>query len=474
MRWSEHVRAVGSAPVLILALLALAMPSQEKRLTIFAPRGPYSPAVLERDGAEYVELLDLLQPLGTASAKLDGRKCKLRFNEHESEFKDGDTQAKVRGNRVNLQKAFRLDSRCGEVPVSALGALLPPITGLPFSHREDSRRIFLGIAAVQFAARFDASPAPALVLQFTAPVNPSIATEPGRLRLVFQRDPVQHGAADTQVLNDPAIRAWSYVETNGGAEIDIVGNAPLLARFSPDRKSITVVPVAQVAGQRPGTPPAAIPPATPAAPSAVPAPPLSVAAAPPPAVMIDPAHGGQDRGAIVGNLAEKDITLSFAKALRQQLESRGIHVALVREADATIPLDDRAALANRSRAQLYLAVHAVSGGSAVALYTSLLPPAEPNRGQFLAWNSAQAPYLGASLNVASTIMSELRTQRLESRSHPAPLRPLNSAALPAIAIELGTADRDPKSLASPRYQEGIASALAAAIATARSRMGTQP
>jgi N-acetylmuramoyl-L-alanine amidase len=265
------------------------------------------------------------------------------------------------------------------------------------------------------------------------------------------------------------------VESNGGAEIDIVGNAPLLARFSPDRKSITVVPVAQVAGQRPATLPGATPPATAQAPpSPVPALPANVAAAPPPAVVIDPAHGGQDRGAMVGNLAEKDITLGFAKALRQQLEARGIHAALVREGDATIPLDDRAALANRSRAQLYVAVHAASGGSAVALYTSLLPPAEPNRGQFLAWNSAQAPYLGASLNVASTITSELRTQRLGSRSHPAPLRPLNSAALPAIAIELGTADGDPKSLASPRYQEAIASALASAIATARSKMGNQP
>ncbi len=471
MPWSKSRLGSPRAAIFVLLLMAGGTPAQEKRLTVFTPRGSYSVPVLDRTGVEYVEVLDLLQPLGEVSAREDKGRCKLRFNEHESEFKDGDAQAKVRGNRVTLPRSFRLDPKCGEVPLDALGALLPPITGLSFSHREGARRVFLGVTPVEFTARAEPT---ALVLDFTAPVNPSVATEPGRLRLVFQRDPVQHGGADTQAMNHPAIGAWSYVETNGSAEIDVAGNAPLLARFSPDRKSITVVPVAPVA--TPSVAPAGPAPASRAetATGATVTPAPVPAAAPPPTIVLDAAHGGQDRGAALGNFAEKDITLSFARTLRQQLETRGIRTALLREADVTLALDDRAALANRSRAQLYVGLHASSGGSAVALYTSLLPPTESNRGQFLAWNSAQAPYLGASLNLASMLAAELRQQRLDSTSRPAALRPLNNVALPAVAVELAAPGGDPKSLTAARYQERIASALAAALANARGRMGSPP
>src|SRR6266581_9570480 len=55
-------------------------------------------------------------------------------------------------------------------------------------------------------------------------------------------------------------------------------------------------------------------------------------AAPTPVILIDPAHGGTESGAVLGpdNL-EKDVTLAFARRLRQDLVSRGVQVRLLRD-----------------------------------------------------------------------------------------------------------------------------------------------
>jgi N-acetylmuramoyl-L-alanine amidase len=297
------------------------------------------------------------------------------------------------------------------------------------------------------------------------------------VRLVFQRDPVQSGITSPQTLNDPSIRSWTYVENNGAAEIDITGPTPLLARFSPDRKTITVMPVTQATQNAPLPPPSVSPQQLPGSVTPAPVAGVQAPAAPPasrPVVILDAAHGGQERGAALGSWAEKDITLAFARRLHQQLEARGISTSMLRDGDNALTPDQRAALANASHAHIYIALHAAAEGAGINVYTSLLPPTMQNRGQFFAWSTAQAGYLAGSLGVASTLASELTRQRVGTHVLAAPLPPLNSIASIAVAVELTAESGDVRLLNSGPYQERMASALASAIANARQRAGSQP
>lgn len=93
--------------------------------------------------------------------------------------------------------------------------------------------------------------------------------------------------------------------------------------------------------------------------------PLPVTLAPPSGVhairtvVIDPGHGGYDAGAIgPGGVREKDVVLDVARRLQRRLEQEGIRVLMTRDHDRFVPLSQRAALANRHHADLFVSVHA--------------------------------------------------------------------------------------------------------------------
>ena len=79
-----------------------------------------------------------------------------------------------------------------------------------------------------------------------------------------------------------------------------------------------------------------------------------------PIVLIDPGHGGADGGApgVSGQVREKDLTLAFARELRDLLAERGlVRVALTRDEDRALTLDQRAAIARTLGARLLVSVH---------------------------------------------------------------------------------------------------------------------
>ena len=76
-------------------------------------------------------------------------------------------------------------------------------------------------------------------------------------------------------------------------------------------------------------------------------------------ILIDPGHGGEDRGA-VGKLGtkEKDITLDIARKLRERLEKhQGYQILLTREEDITLALEDRIEFANYYGVDLFISIH---------------------------------------------------------------------------------------------------------------------
>lgn len=76
-------------------------------------------------------------------------------------------------------------------------------------------------------------------------------------------------------------------------------------------------------------------------------------------VVIDAGHGGKDPGAVRGTHKEKNINLGIALALGQLIENncRDVKVIYTRKTDVFVELRDRAAIANRARANLFISIH---------------------------------------------------------------------------------------------------------------------
>ena len=88
-----------------------------------------------------------------------------------------------------------------------------------------------------------------------------------------------------------------------------------------------------------------------------------------PIVLIDPGHGGKDPGAtgVSGSSLEKDLALAMAEELADLLEQRGrVRVALTRETDRYLTLEQRAAIARRLHAGLFLSLHMDSAPNPLA------------------------------------------------------------------------------------------------------------
>lgn len=92
-------------------------------------------------------------------------------------------------------------------------------------------------------------------------------------------------------------------------------------------------------------------------------------------VMIDPGHGGKDRGASGKLSHEKDIVLNVGLKLSKELRSRGYEVYMTRTKDSFPTLSQRSALAKRVRADLFISIHTNSATPAAkGLETFVLAP----------------------------------------------------------------------------------------------------
>jgi N-acetylmuramoyl-L-alanine amidase len=80
-------------------------------------------------------------------------------------------------------------------------------------------------------------------------------------------------------------------------------------------------------------------------------------------IVIDAGHGGKDSGALGASRHEKDLTLAAAKSLRDRLLQTGRYkVVMTRDTDVFVPLEQRVQIARRANADLFISLHADSGG----------------------------------------------------------------------------------------------------------------
>jgi N-acetylmuramoyl-L-alanine amidase len=80
-------------------------------------------------------------------------------------------------------------------------------------------------------------------------------------------------------------------------------------------------------------------------------------------IVLDAGHGGTDSGAVGNGLREKDLTLNIVKKIGDMLKDyEGVEIIYTRTNDRFIELSERAAIANRAKADFFLSVHINAGG----------------------------------------------------------------------------------------------------------------
>jgi N-acetylmuramoyl-L-alanine amidase len=461
LKWTSAIGIVSAVCALCGGLLT-AQPDA-KRITFYTPRTSYSLMVVDRNGTEYVGLMEALGSMGPVTAQIDGTRWKLKFRDIEAQFEVAKTKAKIHGKSVQLAAPFEIENSRGLLPVASIPSVLPLFGISPIDFHAGSRRVFAGAAVVHFSGK--RTEPGKVVFSFTAPVSPSISTETGKLRMRFDREPIQADAAPIS-LDDKLVQSAVFSESNGGAELTVEGNAVLSAALGDDHKTVTVTAV----------PP---PPAMGASGASMTTPDHGAQAnaqstthpKPHPFVIIDAAHGGSDKGALLtSRLAEKDFTLALALRLRHDLEERGVTCAMVREGDVTISSDQRAAIANASKASFYIAIHASGVGPGVRLYSSMLSPVKQGPLTFVAVRMAQGSQLTRSRSAASFVAGILAKRDIPAISLPASVTPLNSIGIPAVAIEVGPPADGADEFPSAAFQQSISASLAAAISAVQPQL----
>lgn len=210
-------------------------------------------------------------------------------------------------------------------------------------------------------------------------------------------------------------------------------------------------------------------------------------------IMIDAGHGGKDPGAMANGVIEKNVNLQFAKLLGENLKEKGFEVLYTREKDIFIPLEERTALANVKKADLFVSVHCnafptsskISGMETyyldlatsddavrVAARENAVSTKKISDLQFILTDLMLSSKMKESRELANSVQSasitslrkhyKIRDQGVRS----APFYVLMGARMPSVLVELGyiTNHTEAKRLKSKTYLKRQAEGLAEGIA----------
>lgn len=210
-------------------------------------------------------------------------------------------------------------------------------------------------------------------------------------------------------------------------------------------------------------------------------------------IVIDAGHGGRDVGAASADgLEEKTITLDIARRLSGLMAARGFDVVLTRDADETVSLQERAAIANQHHGDLFVSIHlnALEPASARGIETYYLGPSDGPEPDAVAERENQhAGYSMADLrSLLDRIYGDARRDESRRLAHAvqramvdalratdpatvdrhvkmAPFVVLIATEMPAILAEVSCLSNPDESrrLGEPGYRQVIADALASGV-----------
>lgn len=214
-------------------------------------------------------------------------------------------------------------------------------------------------------------------------------------------------------------------------------------------------------------------------------------------IVIDPGHGGHDPGALGMRAKEKDIVLRIALKLGKYIEDNlpDVKVIYTRNKDVFIPLFERADIANRNKADLFISIHAnaspkkyIYGSETYVMgedkndqnfevakaensvilmeedYTTKYEGFDPNSIEsYIIFNLVQQTHLNQSLNIAGKIQNQFRekARRTDRGVKQAGFLVLWRTSMPSILVESGYISHpdEEKFLNSDVGQDYLASAI---------------
>ena len=202
---------------------------------------------------------------------------------------------------------------------------------------------------------------------------------------------------------------------------------------------------------------------------------LSAAAPKKHLIVIDPAHGGQDKGIrLTDKVAEKDITLAVALAVRKELaKENNLEVILTRDSDKEVSLEDRKKNIAKIKPDFVISLHTNAGfGKSAAgfeLYYQELNKDGIKEKKTAKGDARQGKnkYLNDSVRLARIIQENLNTlfPRKGRGLRRADLPIIEGLFVPAVVVEMSfaTNPEDKKKLLSPDTQKEIAKVMAKSI-----------
>ena len=493
--------------MLLLALLqhasAAQQPASDAPYTVLSREGRRPLAARTMSGQEMFALDDLAR-LFNVTVREDAAAGGLTVTAGTQTIvlSAGQSLASVGGRLVSLPAAPVREGRTWYVPVDFVPRALALALGGKIELRKPSRLILVGdIRVPRIVGRIEPLGTLARLTLDISPGTPHNVTQEGtRLTVHFEADGLDaalpattspdlivnvrpgDGPATIAVDLGPRFSSFRTVDTPGDR-----GTARLV---------IDVIAQTTEAQPSPSTPaptPTAPLPPVPEAPPLIDLAPAGTLRA----IVIDAGHGGAEDGAKgPGGALEKQVTLSVARRLKAALESRlGLRVILTRDGDTTIGLDERAAVANNNKADLFVSLHAnaspraaISGAQVFYLSLDEYGDAAERAAhtdseslpvfgggsrdiELILWDMAQARYIKESAALAQSVEASLR-QRVPMNARAiqqAPFRVLVGANMPAVLVEMAfiTNPGQEKQLQSDEFQNQIVQALVESISRFR-------
>ncbi|CAN5733901.1 hypothetical protein BH20VER1_BH20VER1_27510 [soil metagenome] len=167
-------------------------------------------------------------------------------------------------------------------------------------------------------------------------------------------------------------------------------------------------------------------------------------------IVIDPGHGGHDRGGVPGQrISEKMLTLDVSQRLRRILEASGYRVVMTRNSDVFIPLGTRTAIANSYRGATFVSVHFNSarrvGANGIETY----------------YYRGDSGGLAANIHRHVVAVTPTDNRGIRRRG----FFVLRRTSVPSVLVELGflTNPREGGLASNPAYRQRLAEAVARGI-----------
>ncbi|MGH3344593.1 MAG: N-acetylmuramoyl-L-alanine amidase [Carbonactinosporaceae bacterium] len=174
-------------------------------------------------------------------------------------------------------------------------------------------------------------------------------------------------------------------------------------------------------------------------------------------VVVDPGHGGSDRGLASGDLDEASVVWDLASRVEGRLTATGVHAYLTRGVDGELDELARAEFANTTDADLVISLHVDAHHS----------PAASGVSAYYYGNDRVGHHSAVGEKFAGLAQREIvaRTDLMNCRTHAKTWDLLRRTRMPAVRIELGyiTNPGDAARLASPDFRDHVAEAIVVAV-----------